>query len=1123
MSSTPEDGPPMQDARSQALRAAIAALAAQRAMLGEALVERALAPLREELAGLVAGVADAAREAPPAAPLRRLRQVSVMFCDIVGSTRLSERLDPEDLQAEVDGALAAFAALVAEHGGEVLRYAGDGLKASFGADRASEDDAERAVRCALAVLHEAARQGDALRRTRGHEGFAARVGIHTGPVVRGGGVEGENSLTGLAVNIAARLEQTAPPGTLRISIDTYRQVQGLFDVQEQPPLPVKGLQEPLRSFVVTGARERRLRGLRQGAEGVSSPMVGRDGELHAVLRLAEASRAPGAGLYAATVLGEAGLGKSRLLGEALTALAAGGDTGAVWRAASPPQGQGQAYGLLRDLLFWRLGVRDSDTQAQAQAVFAAGLEAAFGATAAEQTALLGQLVGLDFSASPHIAGILRDVKQLRDRGLNAWIRLMRHEAAAQPLVLVLDDLQWADDASLAALDHLVATAPELPLLLLCAARPELLQRRPEWGAAWPRHERLSLAPLDAGGSDALAGALLARLAEPEPALLALLREQAAGNPFYMEALLQMLVDTGVVQPTDDGHWRLRPGGLAGLKVPPTLVGVLQATLDALEAAERRSLQQASVVGAQFWDEALAAIDARASAELPALNERGLALLQPDSAFEGTREYSFRHHLLHQVTYGTVLKAEKRTAHREVALWLRARALGRENELASQIAEHFERAGDTAQALHHWTRAAEEAARRQADALALAHSARALALDDGLDPRRLVTLHQVRSAVYLRSTQSAEHEGAVATLEALAERLDDDRLRLSVAFGRAWLLVRRARFDDALALCTARLARAGGQASGEAARLHDVLAVCHTRLGRPEAAQTHVEQGLALARAAGDRLTEGNILNNSGVHHMEAGRLAQASACFGGALELYRTVGNRHGVVNVTLNLAVIEETVGRFEAARTLYDQVLRECDEVGAFGLKGMACANVAGVLAELGDGAAARAAAAESLRMALTGADRRTEAFARRGARMAAGTLGLAHEVLEQGRAAARAFAECGYPEMAWIESARVARTLSELGDGAAAREQAESVLAEVAAAPGGWGEACDAPFDLHRVFAALGDPRAPGLLEVAHRGLEVLAERHADLVPRKRFRNAAATWREIGAAWAAHAGSR
>lgn len=200
------------------------------------------------------------------------------------------------------------------------------------------------------------------------------------------------------------------------------------------------------------------------------------------------------------------------------------------------------------------------------------------------------------------------------------------------------------------------------------------------------------------------------------------------------------------------------------------------------------------------------------------------------------------------------------------------------------------------------------------------------------------------------------------------------------------------------------------------------------------------EGLALARAAGDRMTEGNILNNSGVHHMEAGRLAQATACFGGALELYRTVGNRHGVVNVMLNLAVIEETVGRFEAARTLYDQVLRECDEVGAFGLKGMACANVAGVLAELGEGAAARAAAAESLRMAVTGADRRTEAFARRGARMAA-------------------------------------RTLSELGDGAAAREQAESVL----------------------------------------------AERHADLVPRERLRNAAATWREIGAAWAAHAGSR
>ena len=205
----------MQDREIDALREAIAALQAQRKALGEVLVDAALAPLLEHLAGLDA-------ERPAEVPLRRLRQVSVLFLDIVGSTQLIEHLEPEDVQSVVDGALAAFTGLVRQHGGEVLRYAGDNIKAAFGADGTREDDAERAVNCGLALLQEAARRGSAVQQAHGLSGFDARVGIHTGAVVRGGGVEQDNSLSGLAVNIAARMEQAAPPGSLRISMDTYR-------------------------------------------------------------------------------------------------------------------------------------------------------------------------------------------------------------------------------------------------------------------------------------------------------------------------------------------------------------------------------------------------------------------------------------------------------------------------------------------------------------------------------------------------------------------------------------------------------------------------------------------------------------------------------------------------------------------------------------------------------------------------------------------------------------------------------------------------------------------------------------------------------------------------------------
>ena len=1109
LETTPQEGMPLIQVQRQALQDTIAVLQARRAVLGGALVDAALSPLLEQLAALTS-------QASPAAPARRLRQVSVLFCDIVGSTALSERLDPEDVQSVVDGALAAFTTLVLQHGGEVLRYTGDNLKAAFGANGTREDDAERAVVCGLALLQEAARRGDALRQAHGHDGFNARVGIHTGPVVRGGGVENDNSLSGLAVNIAARMEQAAPSGTLRISMDSYRQVQGCFDVLEQPALQVKGLQEPLRTFLVLRVRERRLRGLRHGADGVASALVGRDEELGRLQRLQSTVFALGGALGAATVIGDAGLGKSRLLAEFQAGLPAPVRAGALWRASSHPQARYQPYGLLRDLLFWHLGVRDSDTQAQAQQTFAAALAPIFGAAADEQTALLGQLIGLDYAASPYIAGILRDGKQLQARGLHAWAQYLRLQATQQPLVLVLDDLQWADDASLGAIDHLVAVGPELPVMLLCAARPELLQRRPDWAAAWPGHQRLNLSPLAAQGSDALAAALLVRLVAPVPALQALLAQQAAGNPYYMEALLQMLVDTGVIQ-TAGEHWQVQQDRLQGLQVPTTLVGVLQATLDALGAEARRSLQQASVVGAQFWDGALAAIDPRAPDALPALSQRELALPQAQSAFEGTREYNFRHHLLHQVTYGTVLKPDKREAHGHAALWLQGRSLGRENELASQIAEHFERAGDKAQAVAYWMRAAEDAARRQADTAALAHADRALALDDGTDLKRQVRLHRVRGDVYLRSGDSAGHGREVEILESLADQTDDDELRLGLANDRVWRLFMEARFEDAVEFAERRLARAEARAPRDAGRVHNVTFLCLSRLERHDEALVHAHKGLAQARAAGDLNTEGAILTNLGVGDGDAHRIAQALAHYGQALDAYKAAGSRVGMVNIRNNLAHVEMTLGRNENARALFLQSLHECREIGARRFEGLACANLSSVLCELGDSQLGYDSALEGLRLARHSGEQRTEAWAHHGAQLAARLLGRLPEALAHARAACAGFKAHHDQGPEWINAGAVVHNLQAMGDHEQALVAADSLLAEVAE-QGGWGGAFEPPYYVYCALAPLGDERAATLLAAAYQCLSAQADLFAEHVARESFMGSTFATRGVCDAWAA-----
>jgi class 3 adenylate cyclase len=333
-----------------ALQAAIAALESQRATLGDAVVDAALAPLRARLAALV----------PSSAPEQQLRQVSVLFLDIVGSTQLAGKLDPETVHDVLDGSLRQLSVVVREHRGEVLQYAGDNLMAAFGAAGAREDDAERAVRCGLALLAEGTRLGEQVRREHGHVGFGVRVGIHTGTVLRGGGVDGDNTLRGQAVHIAARMEQSAPPGGLRISHDTWSLVRGLFDAQPQEPISVKGVEAPVRSWLVERLKPRQFRLPARGIEGQPTPLVGRSDELAQLLRSFEGvceTQSP----RCVTVLADPGIGKSRLLQELQHQLATHSRSAWLLVARLQPASFLQPYGLLRELLAWRLSIADSDT------------------------------------------------------------------------------------------------------------------------------------------------------------------------------------------------------------------------------------------------------------------------------------------------------------------------------------------------------------------------------------------------------------------------------------------------------------------------------------------------------------------------------------------------------------------------------------------------------------------------------------------------------------------------------------------------------------------------------------------------------------------------------------------
>ena len=799
---------------------AIAVLNAQRAVLSDAVVDAALGPLRDKLAAL-----DAAAAPAPTAE-RRLRQVSVMFLDIVGSTQLSQHLDPEEILLVVDGALAAFTAIVQQHGGEVLQSAGDNLLAAFGANGAREDDAERAVRCGLALLQEAAQQGKAVLQQHGREGFNARVGIHTGSVLRGGGVDDGNSLRGLAVNIAARMEQASSPGRLRISQDTWSQVRGLFDAEALAPITVKGHEEPIASWLVQGEKPRAFLLPARGIEGLETPLIGRAAELAlmtAALDAVLASRQP----RALTLLADAGLGKSRLLHELQHHLAAHASSWWLLPARSQPSSALQPYGLLREMLARRLEIADSDSADVARSKLVQGLAPWLSEPGDPAPEFIGQLIGLDFSASASVQSLGNDARLLRERALTAlrlwWARLAASDGS--PVVLLLDDLHWSDDASLDALESVLKDV-QSPLLALLCARPALLERRPAWGDTLPAHQQLRLAPLNDAQRAELTQSLFQRLSPVPQSLIDMVQHQAEGNPFYAEELVKMLLDQQVIESTG-GEWTFHADRLLPGRLPTTLTGVLQARLDTLSSSERRALQMASIIGPVFWDAALGALDSQSPAALPALQRKAMVQLRPASTFDGTAEESFHHHLLHQVSYETVLKSERRAAHARAAAWLTERVGARSDEYLAITAEHHERAGAHALAADWYERAALMARKRHATRAALQYTERAEAQALlGPEPMPFERRAKFLSSRALACDTLALREQQAVALDALLALAESHSSKFWIAealANKALLADRLGQSDLAEALSHR------GAAAAEAIDLASASALCHGNL------------------------------------------------------------------------------------------------------------------------------------------------------------------------------------------------------------------------------------------------------------------------------------------------------
>ena len=1099
----------------QQLEATIAALEAQRALLGDAVVDMAVAPLRAKLAAL----------AIPE-PESSLRQVTILFMDVVGSTAVSQLLDPEDTHAVVNGTLTGCTAIVAQHGGKVLQYAGDSLLAVFGADDAREDAAELAVRAGLALLGEGKRQAALVLAQHGYAGFDVRVGLHTGGVLLAGGIDAESGIHGLAVNVAARMEQTAPPGALRISHDTYAQVRGVFEVEAQAPISVKGVDAPVQTYLVKGVKARAFRVMTRGIEGVETRMIGRDaefGQLKDAFDRLFADRT----LAAVSVVGEAGLGKSRLIYEFSNWTEARPEPFLIFQGRATPSTLDQPYGLLRDILAWRFELADGDSMDAAKAKLERGLMPLFepedGADGAEaHVHLLGFLIGLDYAESRHIKGIREDQRQIRNRAFHAAAELFRRISIQQqlPIVLQLDDLHWADDASLDFLAYLSQVAHAVPMLIVGLTRPTLFERRSDWIGATP-HERIDLAPLGKDPSRELVDELLKKLPSIPSALRELVSGGAEGNPFYMEELVKMLIDQGAIE-TGGEAWHLDSEKLLATKVPATLTGILQARLDGLPAAERRALQEASVIGLVFWDQALAALDATAAESLPSLARRELALPRPDAALAGMREYAFKHQLLHQVTYETVLKRARRDLHARAADWFAGLTDARASEFLGVAARHYAEAGDEAKAVEYFTRAAEQAKDRFAHETALDLIGEALARIDRLvEPSARSRLEWRLLDARERTFDIQGRREAQATdldrLDALALELRDPGLQADVAWRRAHRALRMGDWRGTEAAARRSLALA--EAAGDAVRrlqAQRLLAVAVGTLGDLEAGRQMAADGLAEAQALGLRAIEAGFLNALCLQAEQSGDSVGVLAFVQQGLAISQELGDRRAEMITRSNLAVGMARFGAFERARAEAEEALTLARALGDRVFESVALGTLSETTLPLGDDALALAYAMAALDIAVETQGKQDELLALL-------CLGGAELTLGRPEDAATSFARAA--ELAEfvgqdLQDARagLARVALARGDPAAALAHLEPVLAELAG--GGTLDGAEAPHLVRltcwQALDRARDPRAGWMLGVAHGEVQTLAAAITDPDLRESFLTRHPTNRAIVAAW-------